>query len=188
MKEQGKNPPDVTNEEEIGSLLGKQFRIMIVKMIKNLRNRIEKIQETSNKDLEELKSKQTMTNNTINEIKNSLEWINSRKTEVEERISDLEDKIVEITTAQQNKEKRMKTIEDSLRDFWDNIKHTNIRIIGVPEEEDKNKGTEKIFKEIIVENFPNMGKEIVNQVQEAQRVPYRINPRRNTPRHILIKL
>ena len=52
----------------------------------------------------------------------------------------------------------------------------------------KKKGTEKILEEIIVENFPNMGKEIVNQVQEAQRVPYRINPRRNTPRHILIKL
>ena len=109
-----------------------------------------------------------MMNNTINEIKNSLEEINSRITEAEERISDLEDKIVEITTAEQNKEKRMKRIEDSLRDDWDNIKCTNIRIIGVPEEEDKKKGTEKIFEEIIVENFPNMGKEIDNQVQEAQ--------------------
>ena len=95
---------------------------------------------------------------------------------------------MEITTAEQNKEKRMKRIEDSLRDLWDNIKHTNIRIIGVPEEEEKKKGTEKIFEEIIVENCPNIGKEIVNQVQEAQRVPYRINPRRNMPRHILIKL
>ena len=78
----------------------------------------------------------------------------------------------------------MKRIEDNLRDLWDNVKHTNIRIIGVPEEEEKKKETEKIFQEIIVENFPNMGKEIVNQVQEAQRVPYRINKRRNTPRHI----
>ena len=126
-------------------------------------------------------------NHTINEI-NSLEGINSRITEAEERVSDLEDKIVEITTAEQNKEKRMKRIEDSLGDLWDNIKCTNIRIIGVPEEEDKKKGTEKICEEIIVENFPNMGKEIVNQVQEAKRVPYRVNPRRNTPRHILIKL
>ena len=62
----------------------------------------------------------------------------------------------------------MKGMEDSLRDLWDNIKFTTIRIIGVPEEEEKKKGTEKIFEEIIVENFPNMGKEIVNQVQEAQ--------------------
>ena len=95
---------------------------------------------------------------------------------------------MEITTAEQNKEKRMKRIEDSLRDIWDKIKCTNIQIIGVPEEEEKKKGTEKIFEEIIVENFPNMGKEIVGQVQEVQRVPYRINPRRNTQRHILIKL
>ena len=109
-------------------------------------------------------------------------------TEAEEQISDLEDKIVEITTAEQNKEKRMKRIEDSLRDVWDNIKRTNIWIIGVPEEEEKTKGTEKIFEEIIVENFPTIAKERVNQVQEVQRDPYRINPRRNTPRHILIKL
>ena len=95
---------------------------------------------------------------------------------------------MEITTTEQNKEKTMKRIEHSLRDLWDNIKHTNIRIIGVPEDEEKKKGTEKIFEEIIVENLPNMGKERVNQIQEAQRVPYRINPRRNTPRHILIKL
>ena len=188
MKEQGKNPPDQTNEEEIGSLLEKEFRVMIVKMIQNLGNRMEKIQEMFNKDLEELKSKQTMMNNTINEIKNSSEGINSRITEAEEQISDLEDKIVEITTTEQNKEKRMKRIEDSLRHIWDNMKHTNIRIIGVPEEEMKKKGSEKIFEEIIVENFPNMGKEIVNQVQEVQRVPYRITPRRNMPRHILIKL
>ena len=81
----------------------------------------------------------------------------------------------------------MKRTEDSLRDLWDNIKCTNIRIMGVPEEE-KKKGYEKIFEEIIIENFLNMGKEIANQVQEAQRIPYRKNPRRNTPRHILIKL
>ena len=122
---------------------------------------------------------------TINEIKNTLDGINSRITEAEERKSDLEEKIVEITTAEQNKEKRMKRTEDSLRDLWDNIKRTNIRLIGVPEEEEKKKGTEKIFEEILVENFPNMGNEMVNQVLESQRVPYRINTRRNTPRHIL---
>uniref|UniRef100_A0A8C6AVB8 L1 transposable element RRM domain-containing protein n=1 Tax=Monodon monoceros TaxID=40151 RepID=A0A8C6AVB8_MONMO len=188
MKEQDKNPPDLTNEEEIGSLPEKEFRIMIVKVTQNLGNRIDKMQETFNKDLEELKMKQATMNNTINEIQNTLDGINSRITEAEERISDLEDKIVEITTAEQNKEKRMKRTEESLRDLWDNIKRTNMQIIGVPEEEEKKKGTEKIFEETIVENFPNMGKEIVNQVQEAQRVLYRINPRRNTPRHTFIKL
>ena len=63
MKEQGKNPPDQTNEEEIGSLPEKEFRVVIVKMIQNLGNRMEKIQEMFNKDLEELKSKQTMMKN-----------------------------------------------------------------------------------------------------------------------------
>ena len=81
----------------------------------------------------------------------------------------------------------MRRIEDSLRDLWGNIKCTNIRIIGAPEE-GKKKGTEKIFEEIIDKNFPNVGKEIVSQVQEAQRLPYRINPRINMARHILIKL
>ena len=78
--------------------------------------------------------------------------------------------MVEFTATEQNKEKRIKRNEDSLRDLWDKIKHSNVRIIGVPEGEEREKGTEKIFEEIIVENFLNMGKEIVNQVQEAQRV------------------
>ena len=142
---------------------------MIVKMIQNLRNRMEKIQKTFNKDLEELKTKQTRMNNTITDIKNTPEGIN-RVTEAEERISELEDKMVEITAREQNKEKRKKSIEDSLRELWDNIKHTNIRIIGIAEEE-KKKGSEKIFEEVIVKNFPNMGKETVSQVQETQRVP-----------------
>ena len=77
--------------------------------------------------------------------------------------------MVEITCEEQNKVKRMKRAEDSLRDLWDHIKYTNIQIIGVPEEEEKKKGYEKIFEDIIVEKFPNMEKEIVNQVQEAQR-------------------
>ena len=81
----------------------------------------------------------------------------------------------------------MKRNEDSLRDLWDNIKDTHIRIIGVPEGEEREKGPEKIFEEIIVRNFPNMGKEIASQVQEAQRAPGRINPRRNTPRRIVVK-
>ena len=73
----------------------------------------------------------------------------------------------------------MKRTEDSLRDLWHNIKHTNIWIIGVTEEEEKKKGYMKIFEEMIVENFPNMEKERANQVQEVQRVPYRTNPRGN---------
>ena len=90
------------------------------------------------------------------------------------------------------KEKRIKRNEHNLRDLSDNVKCPKIRIIGVPEEDKKKDHEkileEKILEEIIVENFPKMGKEIVTQVQETQRIPNRINPRQNTPRHILIKL
>jgi len=94
MKEQTKNTEVQINEEEIGKPPEKEFRIMIVKMIKNLENRMEKMQQSINKDLEELKNKHTETNNTITEIKNTLEGINSR--------------MVEITFEEQNKVKRMK--------------------------------------------------------------------------------
>ena len=126
------------------------------------------MQEMFNKDLEELKNKQTEMNNTVTEMKNTLEEINSRITEAEEQISDLEYTMVEFTAAEQNIEKRMKRNEDSLRDLWDSIKHNNIHSIGVPEGEKTEKAPEKIFEEIIVENFPNMGKEIATQVQEVQ--------------------
>ena len=119
-------------------------------------------------------------NNAITEIKNMLEGTNSRITEAEDRISEVENRLVEINEAERKKEKRIKRNEDNLRDLWDNVKCPNIQIIGVPEEEDKKKVHEKILEEIIVENFPKMGKEIITQVQETQRVPNRINPRQNT--------
>ena len=108
--------------------------------------------------------------------------------EAEDRISQVEDRIVEINESERKKEKRIKRNEDNLRDLQDNMKRSNIRIIGVPEEEDRKKDHEKILEEIIVENFPKMWEEIITQIQETQRVPNRINPRQNTPRHILIKL
>ena len=127
-------------------------------------------------------------NNSINYIKNTREGTNSRNTEAEYRISEVEDRMVEINEAERKKEKIIKRNEDNLRDLGDNVKRPNIRIIGVPEEDDKKKDHEKILEEITVENFAKMGKEIITQVQETQRVPNRINQRRNTPRHILIKL
>ena len=198
VKEHDKCPPNQTKVEEIGSLPEKEFRIMIVKIIQNLENkmdiqinrletRIENMQQMFNKDLEEIKKSQLKMNNAINEIKNTLEGTNSRITEAEDRISEVEDKMVEINEAERKKEKRIKRNEDNLRDLWDNVKHPNIQIIAVPEEEDKKKVHEKILEEITAGNFPKMGKEIVTQVQETQRVPNKINPRRNTPRQILIK-
>ena len=138
---------------------------MIVKVIQGLERRMEakikKMQEMFNKDLEELKdkhleelkNKQTEMNNTITEMKNTLEGNKSRITEAEESISNLEDRRVEFTAVEHNKEKRMKRNEDILRDLWDNIKCTNVHILGVPEGEEREKGPEKIFEEIIVKNF-----------------------------------
>ena len=95
--------------------------------------------------------------------------------------------MVEINESERKQENRIKRNEDNLRDLWDNVKHPNIQIIGVPEEKDKKKVHERILEETIVENFPKMGKEIITQVQETKRVQNRINPRQNTQRHILIK-
>ena len=172
---------------------------MIVKMIQNLENkmelqinrletRIEKKKEMFNHDLEEIKKGQSILDNATTEIKNTLEGTKSRKTEVEERINEVEDTMVEINEAERKKEKRMKRYDDNLRDIWDNVKRTSIQITGIPENKDKKKGHEKILQAIIVENFPKIGTEIGTQVQESQRVPNRINPRRNIPRYILIKL
>ena len=160
---------------------------MIVKMIQNLETKmesqinsletwIEKMQERFNKDLEKREKDQYIMNNAINEIKNTLEGTNSRIMKADDYESE------------KKKEKRIKRNEDNLRDLQDSFKCSNIRIIGVPEEEDRKKDHEKILEEIIVENFSKMGKEIITQVQETQRVPNRINLRQNTPRHILIKL
>ena len=111
-----------------------------------------------NKDLEEIKKIQSIMNNAITEIKITLEGTNSRIMEAEVSISEVEDKMIEINEAERKKEKRIKRNEDNLRDHWDNDKCPNIQNIGVPEEEDKKKGREKILEEIIVENFPKLGR------------------------------
>lgn len=116
------------------------------------------------KDLEDLNNKQYLMNNTITEMKCSLEETNSR-TEADDLISQLKDRMMEITDTEQNKEKkrRRRRNEDSLRDLWEDIKCLNVQIIVVPEE-DKKKGYEKILEDNIVEIFPKMGKGIATQI------------------------
>ena len=126
-------------------------------MIKSLESKMEKMQELTIKDLEELKNKHIEINSIITEIKNTLEGINSRIYDAEEEISEREDKMVKITSEEQNKVKRMKRTEGSLRDLQDNIKHTNILIIGVPEEEEK-KGMRKFLKRLQLKISPTWKK------------------------------
>ena len=184
VKEQDKCPPKQTKEEEIGILPDKEFQIMIVKMNQNLESKvesqinilermIEKMQERFSKELEEIKKSQYIMNNAINQIKNTLEGTNSRIMDSEDRIRGVENRMLGINESERKKEKRN---EDNLRDLQENVKHPNIRIIGVPEE-NKKKDHEKILEEIIVKNVPNMGKEIITEVQEIQGVPNRIHPR-----------
>ena len=105
----------------------------------------------------------------------------------EEQISDLEVRIMEITQSGQQTEDQMKKHETNIRDLWDNIKWANLCIIGIPEGEEKEKGIENIFEEIMAENFPNL-KDTDIKIQEAQRAPNKLNPNRPTPRHIIIKM
>ena len=105
----------------------------------------------------------------------------------EERISDMEDRIMEITQSGQQTENRIKKLKSNIRDLWDNIKWANLCIIGIPEGEEKEKGIENIFEEIMAENFPNQ-KETDSKIQEAQRAPNKFNPNRTTQTHIIIKM
>ena len=98
-----------------------------------------------NKEIEDLRNKHGEMNNTITKTKNSLEGSNSRIQETEEQVSKMEDKQVEIIDIEQHKEKRMKINEESLKELWDNIKHINVYVTGVPEGEESEKGLEEIF-------------------------------------------
>ncbi|KAK1339938.1 hypothetical protein QTO34_018502 [Cnephaeus nilssonii] len=112
---------------------------------------------------------------------------NSRLEERKNQLKDLEYKEAKDTPPEKHEEKRIQKVEDSIRSLWDNFKRTNIRIMGVPEEE-REQDAENLFEEIMNENFPHLMKEIDLQVQEAHRTPNKRNPKRTTPRHIIIKM
>ena len=109
---------------------------------------MDNLQETLTKEIQDIKLKQEEIQNTITEIKKSLEAANSRIQEAEEQTSEVEDRLVEIMDVEQKRQKRLKTNEESLRELWDNMKRTNVRVIGVPEGEEREKCTQKIFQQI----------------------------------------
>uniref|UniRef100_A0A8D1G682 L1 transposable element RRM domain-containing protein n=1 Tax=Sus scrofa TaxID=9823 RepID=A0A8D1G682_PIG len=139
------------------------------------------------KGLENIRRSQEKLENSFAETQTELKALKSRMNNAEERISDVEDKIMEITQSGQQTENQMKKHESNIRDLWDNIKQANLHIIGTPEEEEKEKGIENIFEEIMAENFPNL-KDTDIKIQETQRAPNKLNPNRPTPRHIIIKM
>ena len=188
MREKGKPPENQLSNEEILSLQEKDFRLLMLKMMQDIGNKLEakmdNLQETLTKEIQDIKLKQEEMQNTVTEIKNSLEATNSRIQEAEERISEVKDRFAEITDVEQKREKILKRNEEILKELWDNFKCTNIRNIGVPEGEEREKGTEKLFQEIIAKNFPSMGKEPLTQIQEAQRVPYKKPKQEHPETHI----
>ena len=126
--------------------------------------------------------------NTISELKNTIEEIKSRLDEAQDRISKLEDKVEKNTKKEQEKKKRLRKNEEGIKEMQDNMKHNNIRIIGIPEGEEEEQGIENLFEKVMMENFPNLMREKVTQIQETQRVPSKRNPKRPTARHIIIKM
>ena len=126
---------------------------------------------------------------TLCEIKRNLQGTNSDGKEIRTQINGLEQKEERNIQPEQNEETRIQKNEERLRNLQDIFKHSNIWIIGVPEGEEEEQETEKFFKNIMKENFSNLEKEIdFRGVQEAQRVPKKLGPRRNTPRYIIITL
>ena len=115
-------------------------------------------------------------------MKSTLEGINSRLHEAEDQINDLEGS--RKYPVRRAKRKKIKKAEDSLRDLQDNIKHNNICIIGAPEGEEREQGIDNLSEEMMIENFPNL----VKKIDRKHRVPNKMNPKRPTPRHIIIKI
>ena len=121
------------------------------------------------------------------EIKNNLQGINGRMDEAKNQINDLEYKEAKTTNQNNKKQKDYNKNEDSVSSLWDNFKHSDICITGVPGKE-KEQEIRSLFEKIMKENFPNLVKEIDTQVQEAQRIPNKMDAKRPTPRHIIIKV
>ena len=140
--------------------------------------------ETINKGQEEMK-------NTISELKNRVEGMKSRIDEGEDWVSELEDKVEKKKKTPRKSKKRKRGSEKNeevIRETQHNMKCNNICIIGIPDGEGEEQGIENLFGKVMMENFPNLMREKVSQIQESQRVPIKRNPKRPTARHIIIKM
>ena len=126
--------------------------------------------------------------NSISEVKHTMEGFKSRLNVVEEKVNGTEIRKEEYKEAEAQREKRISKNERILKELCEQSKWNNIRIIGVPEEEVREKGIESVFEEVIAENFPKLGEEIIKQNTEIHRTPNRKDPRRTTPRYIIIKM
>nr|KAF6374230.1 hypothetical protein mPipKuh1_009463 [Pipistrellus kuhlii] len=167
-----------------------EFKTTVIRLFKNILKKAYKINETyedMKREQLEIIRDQLEIKNTLSEIKNIIQSPKNKLEDRKNQDKDLEHKEPEDTPLQKQEDKRIQKVEDSVRNLWDNFKRTNIRIMGIPEEE-REQNTERILEEIVTEHFPHLGKEIDLQVQEAHRTPNQRNPKRTTPRHIIIKI
>ena len=176
MKEQIKAPEIIQlSNEEIANLSDAEFKTLVIKMLTEM-------VELSHIMKEETKATQS-------EIKQNVQGTNSDGKETRTQINDLEQKEEINIQPEQDEETRIQKNEERLRKLWDSFKRSNMGTLGVPEGEEQKQEVENLFEEIMKENFPSLVKEIdFQEVQEAQRVPKKLDPRRNTPGHIIIKL
>nr|KAF6369207.1 hypothetical protein mMyoMyo1_010589 [Myotis myotis] len=192
------------NRTQMSEMEDIELKTTLLRSLKNcleaadkLSKALEKTGETADKCSEILKKSdetldvmiknQLEIKRTLTEIKNIIQTPNSRPEEHKNQVKDSKHKEAKNTQLEKQNEKRIQKYEDSVRSLWDSFKRTNIRIIGVPEDE-REQDIENLFEEIMTENFPHLVKEIDLQVQEAQRTPNKRNPKRTTPRHIIIKM
>ena len=174
MKEWSKASERELTDEEMANLSDGEFKALVIKMFTELIERGRKMKKQMNE--------------TQNEIKQNIQGTNSDRKETRTQSNDLEQKEEINIQLDQNEETRIQKNEESLRILWDNLKHFSIQIMGVPEGEEQQQETENLFEQIMKENFPNLAKETdCQEVQEAQRVPKKLDPKRNTPTHIIIK-
>ena len=176
MKEQIKAPEKIQlSDEEIANLSDAQFKTLVI------RKRTELV-EFGHKLDEKMKAM-------LSEIKENIKGTNSDGKETGTQINGVHQKEERNIQPEKNEETRIRKNEKRLRNLQDIFKRSNIRIIGVPEGEAEEQQIENLFEQIMKENFPNLAKEIdFQEVQEAQRVPKKLDPRRSTPRHIIITL
>ena len=192
MKQKEGASERMLNEIEASQLSDTGFKAMVIKKLSELTENYQKLQGNYNeltanyinmkKKIETIKKGQEEMKNTISELKNTVEGMKSRLDEAEDQISELEDKVEKNTQKEQEREKRLRKNAEGLREMQDNMKRNNIRIIGIPEGEEEEQGIENLFEKVMMGNFPNLMREKVMQVQEAQRVPIKRNPKMPTSR------
>ena len=186
------------NEIESSELSDIEFKAEVIRNLNELTQNYQKLQGNYNelttnyigmkKEIATINKDQEELTNTISELKNTVEGVKSRLHETEDQIRELDDKVEKNTQKEQEKEKILRKNEEGLREMQDNMKHNNICIIGIPEGEEEEQVIEILFEKVMMENFPTLMREKVNQIQETQRVPIKRNPKRPTSRHIIIKM